>query len=88
SRTVMEAWLAGTPVIATEDGAVVRWHCERSGGGLTYADDFELARCLAWIADHPADAAAMAEAGRAYVLHTYRWDQVLDRMEESLEDLG
>lgn len=88
SRTLMEAWLAGTPVVATEEGAVVSWHCERSGGGLTYGDDFELARCLAWMAESPGEAARMAEAGRAYVLDNYRWDRVLDRMEESLEGLA
>lgn len=87
SRTVMEAWLASTPVVATEDGAVVSWHCERSGGGLTYGDDFELARCLAWLADSPGEAALMAAAGRAYVLDNYQWEQVLDRMEQSLEGL-
>ena len=30
SRTVMEAWLAGTPVIANGASDVVRWHCDRS----------------------------------------------------------
>lgn len=87
SRTLMEAWLAGTPAVATEHGAVVSWHCEMAGGGLTYDDDFELARCLAWLADSPREAQKMAEAGRAYVLENYRWDRVLDRMEKSLEDM-
>lgn len=87
SRTLMEAWLAGTPAIATEQGTVVSWHCERSGGGVTYGDDFELARALAWLAASPHEAKAMADAGRSYVLENYRWDRVLDRMEESLEGL-
>src|SRR5438067_5040904 len=30
SRTIMESWLAGTPVIANSACEVVRWHCERS----------------------------------------------------------
>src|SRR5439155_957903 len=34
SRTIMESWLAGTPVIANTACEVVRWLCERSGGGL------------------------------------------------------
>ncbi len=33
SRTIMEAWLAGTLVIATGASAVNRWHCDRSGAG-------------------------------------------------------
>ena len=36
SRTVMEAWLAGTPVLANAESAVVAWHCERSGAGITW----------------------------------------------------
>ncbi len=87
SRTVMEAWLAGTPVIANAAGEVVTWHCERSGGGLTYADELELAHCLRFVADAPKSAAALAERGRQYVLEHYRWDVVLDAMEASLETM-
>ncbi|HLI55591.1 MAG TPA: glycosyltransferase family 4 protein [Actinomycetota bacterium] len=88
SRTVMEAWLAGTPVIATAKGEVVRWHCERSRGGLIYDDDFELAQCLSLIAEAPEVARGLAAAGRAYVLANYPWDEVLARMEKSLAGLG
>jgi glycosyltransferase involved in cell wall biosynthesis len=84
SRLVMEAWLAGTPVIANASGEVVAWHCERSGGGLVYADDHEFVHCLRFVAQAPKAAAALAEAGRQYVLANYTWDLVLDRMEESL----
>jgi glycosyltransferase involved in cell wall biosynthesis len=87
SRTVMEAWLAGTPVIASAAGAVVRWHCERSGAGLVYRDDDELAECLALVADAPDRLAALAARGREYVLTHYTWAAVLDRMEEALEVL-
>lgn len=86
SRTVMEAWLASTPVLATASGEVVAWHCERSGGGLTYADEWELGACLAFLAEAPESATALAERGRAYVLANYTWDRVLDEMEAFLED--
>ena len=85
SRTVMEAWLAGTPVIATALGDVVRWHCERSGAGLAYADEYELAECLALVTDAPDVLRRMAARGREYVLRNYTWDAVLDRMEAALE---
>lgn len=85
SRTVMEAWLAGTPVIATAASEVLTWHCERSGGGLSYGDPFELAQCLAFVADEPAAAAELAARGRSYVLEHYRWPVVLDAMQRSLE---
>ncbi|HVB04920.1 MAG TPA: glycosyltransferase family 4 protein [Acidimicrobiales bacterium] len=86
SRTLMEAWLAGTPVIANAAGEVVAWHCERSGGGLTYADESEFAHCLRFVAEAPKAAAALAAKGREYVLEHYRWEVVLDAMEQFLED--
>ena len=85
SRVVMEAWLANTPVIASAKGEVVAWHCERSGGGLTYASDEEFAQCLRFVADSPADAALLAAAGRDYVMSNYTWELVLDRMELFLD---
>ncbi len=87
SRTVMESWLAGTPVIASAQGGVVRWHCERSHGGLVYEDDFELAQCLLLVEQAPALAKQLATKGRTYVLENYPWDEVLDRMEHSLKAL-
>ncbi len=88
SRTVMEAWLAGTPVVASAASEVVTWHCERSGGGLTYGDELELGECLAFLAEAPKAAATLAERGRAYVLAHYTWEVVLDAMEASLESLA
>jgi glycosyltransferase involved in cell wall biosynthesis len=85
SRTVMEAWLAGIPVIAFSEGEVVSWHCERSGGGLTYGDVYEFAECLRFLAEAPQAAAALAARGREYVLGNYTWPVVLDSMERSLE---
>ena len=87
SRTVMESWLAGTPVIASAAGAVVAWHCERSGAGIVYHDDDELVECLALAAEAPDRLAALAAAGRPYVLEHYTWAAVLDRMEDALGDL-
>jgi len=85
SRTVMEAWLAGTLVIGNAAADVVAWHCQRSGAGLVYDDDRELEQCLAFVADAPGAAAALAAPGRDYVLEHYRWPGVLDRLEADLE---
>jgi len=87
SRTTMESWLAGTPVLCNAASAVLRWHCERSGGGLTFTDEFELAQCLSFLANAPDDAARLAKAVREYVLAHYQWDTVLDAMEASIEEL-
>lgn len=85
SRTIMEAWLAGTLVIANGGSDVVAWHCQRSGAGLTYDDERELEQCLAFLAGAPDDAARLAASGRDYVLAHYQWDAVLDRVEERIQ---
>ena len=87
SRTIMESWLAGTPVIANGASDVVRWHCERSGAGLLYSDEYELAQYLALVADNPDRLGGLGELGRRYVLANYTWDAALDRMEAALEEL-
>ncbi|HTV12982.1 MAG TPA: glycosyltransferase [Acidimicrobiales bacterium] len=84
SRTVMEAWLAGTPVVSVAASAVVSWHCRRSGGGLTYSGHQELVEALRAVSSQER-AAELAAAGRRYVIENYTWPAVLDRMEASLE---
>jgi glycosyltransferase involved in cell wall biosynthesis len=84
SRTVMEAWLAGTPVVAFDQSEVVAWHCRRSGGGVTFSDRAGFAECLRLVASRPDLGAEMAAAGRRYVIEHYTWPTVLDRMEASL----
>lgn len=86
SRTIMEAWLAGSLVIGNGASDVVRWHCQRSGAGLTYDDDYELEQCLAFLADAPGAARALAAAGRDYVLANYTFADVLDRIEATIEE--
>jgi glycosyltransferase involved in cell wall biosynthesis len=86
SRTIMEAWLAGTPVVANAASAVVNWHCARSQAGLVYRDRYEFAECLRVVAEEPGLARAMARRGRGYVLDNYCWDRVIERVEQSIEE--
>lgn len=85
SRTIMESWLAGTPVLAIDGSEVVGWHCQRSGGGVTFGDGAELASHLLALQEDPARAAEMAARGREYVLREYSWPAVLDRIEADLQ---
>ena len=87
SRSVMEAWLVGTPVLVRDGSEVVSWHCERSGGGRVFADGDALAAALRALVDDPGLGAAMGASGRQYVLDNYQWPVVLDRMEASLTEL-
>ncbi len=83
----MEAWVAGTPVVANAASEVVAWHCERSGGGLTYCDEASFAECISAIARSELKANELAARGRRYALEHYTWDAVLDRMEDDLRRL-
>lgn len=87
SRTIMEAWLAGTPVIASAASEVVGWHGERAGAGLVYDDVYGLMACLDVVAEAPEIARELAERGRQYVLDNYTWPAALDRMEASLDEM-
>ena len=86
SRTMMEAWLAGTWVIANGASAVSRWHCERSGAGRTYSSAAEFAECLHDVAHRASEIDAGAARGRDYVLREYTWPVVLDRVEAAIEE--
>jgi glycosyltransferase involved in cell wall biosynthesis len=84
SRTTMESWLAGRPVLVRRGSAVVEWHCSRSDGGLVFANSVELGKHLARFQNNPEAATEMGERGRAYVMENYQWSQVLDRMERDI----
>jgi len=85
SRTVLEAWAAGTMVIANAGSAVVKWHVKRSQAGLVYNNQPELVQALRFVSEAPETAATIAEPGRSYVLDRYLWPQVTDQMEESIQ---
>lgn len=87
SRTIMEAWLAGTGVVANAASEVVAWHCRRSGAGITYADPDELVAALVLAGEHPEALRRLAASGREYVLGEYSWPAVLDRMEAALDEM-
>lgn len=86
SRTISEAWLAGTPVLANAASAVVSMHCERSGAGLLYRDRYEFAESLKLLMERPELRRELALRGREYVLRNHRWNDVLDRVEKSIEE--
>jgi glycosyltransferase involved in cell wall biosynthesis len=88
SRTIMESWLARTPVLVIEGSEVVAWHCKRSGGGFEINDGADLARCVERLVGNPDLAAEVAERGRRYVIEEYAWSVVLDRMEADLRSLA
>jgi glycosyltransferase involved in cell wall biosynthesis len=88
SRTVMEAWLAGTPVLVVKGSEVVEWHVDRSAGGFSFGSAGELAAHVRRLQSDAAGAGEMAAHGRRYAIEEYSWPVVLDRMEADLEYMG
>ena len=81
SLVVLEAWLAGAPVVVNGRSAATLEHCQRSRGGLWFLDyaDFEA------VADRLlADRALrerLVENGRAYTERIFNWPTIVDRYE-------
>jgi len=84
---LLEAWLAETPALVHAGSDVLRWQCRRSGGGLWFRHypEFEEELLLLWN-DQPLRR-QMGRAGRAYVLETYAWTSVEQRLFAALNAL-
>jgi glycosyltransferase involved in cell wall biosynthesis len=79
SYVVMEAWLAGTPVLVPKACAVTSGHAERSNGGLIFdgeEDFFDKVECLL----EGNRRLALGSQGRGYVRESFRWPDVMDRI--------
>ena len=86
SLVLMEAWLAGAPVIVHADSPVTRHHCESSGGGLWVRSAEEFCEAINLLASDDELRAQLAQRGREYVLREYSWDVVLPRIESAIAE--
>jgi glycosyltransferase involved in cell wall biosynthesis len=78
SIVLMEAWLAGRPVVVNGACEVTREHCQRSGGGLWFNGYAEFEGVLSRLGD--ADIRVqLGTAGRRYVERHYGWPSVMER---------
>ena len=85
SLVVLEAWLAGRPVVVNGRCGPTVEHCQRSGGGLWFCDyaDFEVIMDRVLVDE--ALCRSMAERGGAYTRDVFAWPRILDRYEELAE---
>lgn len=84
--SVLEALACHTPVVATAVGGLRETIVAgRTGWTVPPRDADALARAMADALDHPAEARARAEAGRALVLSGYRETDVFDRLLAELD---
>jgi len=82
SLIALEAFGAGTPVLANARSEVLIEHCLRSNAGLFYADRDEFVECLKLLVADDQLRSAMGRNGRDYVRSNYRWDVVLGKYEQ------
>jgi glycosyltransferase involved in cell wall biosynthesis len=82
-----EAWLREVPIVVTKDCDVLVGQCKRSGGGLWYDSDAELAVSIEAIASDPSLRSALGKAGRSYVSENYITDRVIEGYEQVLAAL-
>ncbi len=81
SLVVLEAWLAGAPVVVNRRCAATFEHLERSHGGLSFFDyaDFEV------VADTLLGDRSLCERlvrnGRSYTERVFNWSAIVDRYE-------
>jgi glycosyltransferase involved in cell wall biosynthesis len=88
SLVVLEAWLAGTPVLANAWCEPTSDHCRASGGGVAFGDLAEFSAAVDVLTTRPQVAAAMARAGAAYVEDRYAWPTLVRRYERFLADVA
>jgi glycosyltransferase involved in cell wall biosynthesis len=81
SLLALEAFAAGTPVLANARSEVLVDHCQKSNAGLYYADRDEFNECLRLLVADPRLRASMGANGRDYIRNNYRWDVILGKYE-------
>lgn len=85
SLVVMEAWVAGTPVLVHAGCDVTRDFCLESKGGLFFSNYPEFAECVIYMTNNGDAARRMGLNGREYVKRNFAWDVVTKRLVRALE---
>jgi glycosyltransferase involved in cell wall biosynthesis len=79
-NTVLEAMIRGVPVVVSFGAGVAEVVREAGSGLVADPDATALAHAIRELADDPAKAAAMGEAGRRVATERYSWASVAERM--------
>jgi glycosyltransferase involved in cell wall biosynthesis len=80
---ILEAWMAGLPVIALKTSVMKCVIEEHKDGLLVRGDPLELARGMKYLLERPKLRRRMGQAGRRKVLDRYTWNHVAERVEEA-----
>ena len=82
SIVILEAWLAGTPVLVNGRCAVLKGQCRRSQGGLWYENRYEFEEALSLLLADPTLRQRLAANGRRYVEANYSWERIERKYQE------
>jgi glycosyltransferase involved in cell wall biosynthesis len=88
SILVLEAFNASKPVLANSRSEVVKGHCLRSGGGLTYSDYGEFRDLLVRLLRQAELRETIGRKGLAYIDAGFRWAGVLERFDSLLRKVA
>ena len=87
SRTALEAWALGKPVLANAKSDVLKGQCVRSNGGLFYQNAEEFGGMLDAIEQNRWLSASLGKNGRQYFRDNYDWRIVERKYHEMLVQL-
>ena len=87
SRTAVEAWALGKPVLANGASDALRGQCARSNGGLCYRSAEEFVGMLQALEQNRWLNASLGKSGRQYVRDNYDWRVVGAKFREMLVQL-
>ena len=82
SMVVLEAFSLKVPVLVNGKCEVLKGHCIKSNGGLFYQGYLEFEGCLNYMISHPEECEVMGINGKKYVDKNYRWDIIINRLEQ------
>ena len=87
SRTALEAWALGKPVLANAASEVLRGQCVRSNGGLCYRNADEFVGMLQAIEQNRWLSSSLGKSGHQYFRDHYDWRVVERKYHEMLVQL-
>lgn len=85
SIVIMEAWLAGVPVIVHGACAVTMHHAVESGGGLYFSDAEDFAGVVTALSSDSDLRGKLTAAGKRYVAEEFSWNAVLGRFDKVID---
>ncbi len=85
SMIALEGWAMGKPVITNEFSFVVKSMCERSNGGLYYANKEDFAEVVHFIIKNEEVSSKLGENGKRFVDNYYTWEKVIQKYLKTIE---